>query len=175
MLFLPTTVSMPEDLEVFASHSYSASSSNTDLWTMRMCCRPWAIISYFFPFLISLPSLNQRTCETASERRSQRGWKTTQNVPFIQSLSRQTDRNCAHFDVLSGDFTFKPGRFLLFDLDIMERLRELNMWSCWHTERHVNGVIHLIRTSYKSLRSNERSPYCCESYDDFYISFKGVL
>lgn len=68
--FLPMTVSMPEDLEVLASHSYSASSSNTDLWTMRMCWRPWAIISYFFPFLISLPSLNQRTCRTARRRSS---------------------------------------------------------------------------------------------------------
>lgn len=61
------TVSMPEVLEVLASHSYSASSSNTDLWTMRVLWTPFAMISYFFPFLISLPSLNQRTCTITSE------------------------------------------------------------------------------------------------------------
>lgn len=61
-LFLPTTVSMPEDLEVWASHSYSASSSNVALWMRRMCWRPCAIISYFFPFLISVPSFNQVIC-----------------------------------------------------------------------------------------------------------------
>lgn len=55
------TVSIPELLEVLASHSYSASSSKTDLLMMRMRFTPSEIISYFLPFLISLPSLNQRT------------------------------------------------------------------------------------------------------------------
>lgn len=55
------TVSIPEVLEVLASHSYSASSSKTDLLMMRMRFTPSEIISYFLPFLISLPSLNQRT------------------------------------------------------------------------------------------------------------------
>lgn len=63
---LPTTVSIPEDLDVLASHSYSASSSNTALLMMRIRCNPLAIISYFLPFLISAPSLNQRTCATNS-------------------------------------------------------------------------------------------------------------
>lgn len=57
----PTTVSMPEDLETFASHSYSASSSNVALWTTRIRLTPSEIISYFLPLRISLPSLNQRT------------------------------------------------------------------------------------------------------------------
>lgn len=75
-------MSMPEDLEVFAAHSYSASSSNTALCTMRMCWRPWAMISYFFPFLISLPSFNQRTCR--SER------KKSEEL-HLHYLSKQTN------------------------------------------------------------------------------------
>lgn len=47
-----------------------------------------------------------------------------------------TDRQSGrpHFDVLSGDFTFKPGRFLLSDLHITERLGELDLWSWRRTE-----------------------------------------
>lgn len=45
----------------------------------------------------------------------------------------------AHLDVPSGDFTFKPGGFLLSDLDIVEWLRELNLWSCQHKQRVVNN------------------------------------
>lgn len=63
----PMTVRMPKVLEVLASHSYSASSSNTDLWMMRVLCTPLAMISYFFPFRISIPSLNQRTCRLTSD------------------------------------------------------------------------------------------------------------
>lgn len=48
---------------------------------------------------------------------------------IIVHLKKQT-KQCAHLDVLSGDFTFKLGRFLLHDLDIMQRLRELDVWSC---------------------------------------------
>lgn len=113
---LPMTVSMPEDLEVLASHSYSASSSNTDLWMMRTCWRPWAMISYFFPFLISLPSRNQRTCG----RRHDVGGR----------LQRPVNHKGAHLHVLPGELTFEPGSLLLSDLNIMERFGELNAWSC---------------------------------------------
>lgn len=61
-LCLPITVSRPEVRAVFASHAYSASSSKTHLLTTRMCSAPLEIMSYFLPFLISMPSLNHFTC-----------------------------------------------------------------------------------------------------------------
>lgn len=59
---LPITVSRPEVRAVFASQEYSASSSKTHLLMTRMCSAPLEIMSYFLPFLISMPSLNHFTC-----------------------------------------------------------------------------------------------------------------
>lgn len=56
---LPRTVSMPEVLAVRTSQEYSASSSSRHLLITRMRTAPLDMMSYFLPFLISAPSLNQ--------------------------------------------------------------------------------------------------------------------
>lgn len=58
-LFLPSTVSMPEVLAVLTSQEYSASSFSRHLLMTRMRTAPLDMMSYFLPFLISAPSLNQ--------------------------------------------------------------------------------------------------------------------
>lgn len=48
--------------------------------------------------------------------------KTEKKTFHSQFIKTNRQSRCAHLDVLSGYFTFKPGRFLLFDFDIMEWL-----------------------------------------------------
>lgn len=81
---------MPEVLAVLASHSYSASSSNTALLIMRVRRTPLEMISYFLPFLISLPSLNQRT--------------------FLKEIKIKPNK-CSHFHITKCIF-YKPFKYL---------------------------------------------------------------
>lgn len=79
----------------------------------------------------------------------------------LKSLSESSsgeNRGVSHLDVLSGDFTFKPGRFLLYNLDIMERLSELDVRSCSHKQAVINRMNHsqILKEGILSLRRNQR-------------------
>lgn len=98
----------------------------------------------------------------------------TWNLTFTVSSSDK--RVCSHFDVFSGHFTFKPGRFLLYNLDVVERLWELNVWSYADKEKRIVNTLGFPPPGGEVTLIEEQSQCSLwASCGSFFTVFKGSL